>query len=108
MLHYYGKDNEASRYWAKKAYDNGSILGGGNLATMYRYGIGGETDLAKAISINIDVAKKGSIVAVHNLGEMYLSGDGVQKDKDKAIKYLRLACENGRVDSCSLLKIITS
>ncbi|MEL5252834.1 tetratricopeptide repeat protein [Serratia ureilytica] len=105
MLMYKDKNNKAARHWAMMAYDNGSLIGGENLATMYRYRIGGERDMAKAIDIYLDVAKKGSIYSVHSLGEIYFLGDGVKENKEKGIKYFRLACENGNEESCLFLRM---
>lgn len=102
MLDYLNKNDEKARYWARRASEEGSILGSNNLAAMYYYGIGGEVSIEKSIDLYLGTAKKGSIIGIRNLGFIYTRDDS--KDKNKGIEFLKLGCSLKDKESCVFLK----
>lgn len=56
------KDDVESRFWFNIAYTNGSLEAEVNLASMYKYGEGGDKDLKKALSLYADAADRKSVV----------------------------------------------
>lgn len=81
---YQDQDFEQARhYWEASAAD-GNISASFNLALLLSKGIGGQADIARAVSLFRLVADAGLAVGQHNLALAYYSGKGVTKDDEQA------------------------
>jgi TPR repeat protein len=77
------KFEQARRYWENSAAD-GNISASFNLALLLSKGIGGPTDIARAVNLFRRVAETGLAIGQHNLALAYYSGRGIEKDNEQA------------------------
>ena len=85
----------AFREWRALA-EEGDIASQIALAGLYRGGMGGEIDLARAAFWYTQAAEAGDAVAQLNLAEMYEHGWGVRRDKVWAYVWYHRAATQGR------------
>ncbi len=69
------------------------------LGRMYRYGLGTEEDIPKALEYFIRSAKHGNINAKRMIAVEQLSGEYIPQDVNKAVETLTVLAENGDVVS---------
>ena len=88
------KEKDASsRQYFEEAVEQGNDKANYYLATIYRFGIGVDADLKKAVELYTKAAKAGSNAAKYQLGKLSESGRGVKKSKEEAKKYYREAAD---------------
>ena len=97
--HGVNKDWTKAKEWWERASDCGHAHATYKLALCYRYelyGVGVETNEARAIELYTKAAEMGSGLAAHALGRIYELGPcGVAVNKMEALKWYRVAVERG-------------
>ncbi len=96
------KDYTAAFKWAKLSADQTHPPGLFEMAMLYEYGLGVDTDEQKAQNLYeksfpglVSRAEKGDADAQNKVGIMYRNGFGVAKDDATAVKWFRTAAERG-------------
>lgn len=69
------------------------------LGDYWRFGIGVDTDFAKAFAFFMKAAEKGDVAAKCALGDCYKLGTGVMRDCAEAAKWYRQAADGGNVEA---------
>lgn len=89
-----------ARLFLNKAYDQGNILAGVILGTIYYSGNGCDKDYDKAVRLFVDGMQRGCPLGAEWLAYAYKYGRGVPKDEDKA-KEIFMACEDALEAMCA-------
>ena len=70
---------------------------------FYRFGLGVDKDLIKAMNYFQKAVKSGNVDAMQNIGIMYYSGEGVEKSYEEAKIWFKKAAKLGDKFSCNRL-----
>jgi hypothetical protein len=96
-------DPVSARGWFALAADRGNAIGHFNIGEMYRRGVGGPVDEAKAIDHYTKAADAGIALARYRLALMLLIGRGAIQDVPRARALLEAAALQGHSPSRRLL-----
>jgi hypothetical protein len=96
-------DPVSARGWFALAADRGNAIGQFNIGEMYRRGVGGPVDEAKAIDHYTKAADAGIALARYRLALMLLIGRGAIQDVPRARALLEAAALQGHSPSRRLL-----
>jgi len=88
---YRTKDYAAARLHWRKAVEQGDVDAHNNLGYLLYNGLGGEQDLARAVSLWQQASMKGHRESQWHLGYAYESGKGVARDDVAAYVWFRCA-----------------
>ncbi|WP_435137526.1 tetratricopeptide repeat protein [Pseudopelagicola sp. nBUS_19] len=82
----------ALQEWEQLA-EQGNVTAQYYLGKMYRRGLGGVQDNAKAVKWHVEAAEQGLAAAQNDLGSIYKNGLIVTQDYAEAIKWYRKAAD---------------
>ncbi len=91
---YNNKKYTNALYAMEKAAQLGDARAMGNMAAMYRMGLGTRADEEKSVFWHIKAAEAGNYSSMFNLSHRYYKGEGVEKDHAKAFYWAEKATEN--------------
>ncbi len=86
-----------------RAADSGYTQALGNLAFLYRNGLGAPANERRATALYFEAALKGDVGSRTKLGLMYLYGWGVTKSPKDAFRWLSMAANDGNANAMDQL-----
>lgn len=95
MLHFDKKNYTEARPYFESVASSGNITAKFNLGKMYKNGLGGITDFARAVSYFNDGTEANHSGAQYELAAMYQSGQGVALDAKVADDLIKRSADNG-------------
>ncbi len=101
--HYYGNDNVKARTYFVQSAQQNNAYGKYRLALMFLTGVGGQSNVERAVEFLETAAKQGLIIAQGKLASLYDNGQYVEQDDDEAVYWARQAAEGKDEDGMYVL-----